>query len=229
MQPPLTPRLRIVLASAGILALIGIAPRALAYTVTTGGVTAGDGSGLTTAVGSATVLTFNSLAAPTVGTVTTDGVTLSGSGGVVSGSLPGSTAAPSGDSTNFLATTGSETLTTTSTSNNYLGLDWGSVASANTVSVLSGGATVATISGGDVAAASGTTNYVNIYDLPSYDTVILSTTSSSFAADNIAIGTVPEPGTLALLGAGLLGLGIIRRRSGPRLVSIRPGTPVFPR
>ncbi|HEY1615694.1 MAG TPA: PEP-CTERM sorting domain-containing protein [Rhizomicrobium sp.] len=32
------------------------------------------------------------------------------------------------------------------------------------------------------------------------------------AIDELSVSTVPEPGTLAVLGAGLLGLGAIRRR-----------------
>lgn len=224
MRRIFAPRLKILL-PAGFLALTGVAPGAFAYTVTTGGVTAGDGSGLTTAVGSAIVLDFNSLSAGTTGSFATAGVALSGSGSVASGSLPG---APTGDSTNYLAISGSETLTSLSSTNNYLGVALGSTASSSSISLVSGGSTVATITGADVAAAGGTTSYVNIYDLPSYSSVVFFTPSASLAADNVAIGTVPEPGTLALLGAGLLGLAIIRRHKAV-LVSIRGETPVFPR
>jgi hypothetical protein len=35
--------------------------------------------------------------------------------------------------------------------------------------------------------------------------------------DNFSIATVPEPATITLLGAGLLGLGLLRRRRHPAL------------
>lgn len=36
--------------------------------------------------------------------------------------------------------------------------------------------------------------------------------NDGFGIDNVTVGTVPEPGTLALLGLGLAGIGIMKRR-----------------
>ena len=42
----------------------------------------------------------------------------------------------------------------------------------------------------------------------------MTSTQYAFESDNIAIGNVPEPGTILLLAAGFLGLGFyVRRRT----------------
>jgi hypothetical protein len=88
----------------------------------------------------------------------------------------------------------------------------------------SGGASVATFTGADVGASTGTGNcigglqnalgtcYVNINFLTqSFDKVVATSTSYAFEFDNVAFSTapvgVPEPETLAMFGLGLLLVG----------------------
>jgi hypothetical protein len=107
----------------------------------------------------------------------------------------------------------------------YFGLWWGSVDSYNTLSFLKGGSVVASYTGSQAispSVANGnqtapTTNvYVNFYDLPDFDSFRMASSGFAFEADNIAIGNttapVPEPGTMMLLGIGMLGLAIYGKR-----------------
>ncbi len=107
------------------------------------------------------------------------------------------------------------------THNNYFGMYWGSIDSFNTLSFFNNGNLVETITGSMVTAdpQGNWTNeldnrYVSFYGLDAFDKVVLESNQAAFEVDNIAFGTpVPEPGTMLLFGAGLLGLaGIMRRK-----------------
>lgn len=104
---------------------------------------------------------------------------------------------------------------------NYFGLWWGSVDDYNTLSFYDGNTLVASFTGSAITspnAANGnqtapTTNlYVNFLDLPAFNKFSMSSTQYAFEADNIAIGNVPIPGALWLLGSGLVGLLTVRRK-----------------
>jgi hypothetical protein len=117
----------------------------------------------------------------------------------------------------------------TNASLNYFGLYYGSIDNFNDVTFYNAqGGVIQTVTGTDLItrfngvsgnqSANSSNIYVNLFFRPEeqFTSFSFTTTSPAFEVDNLVVGyqvDVPEPASLALLGLGLAGLGLARRRN----------------
>lgn len=108
----------------------------------------------------------------------------------------------------------------------YLGVLWGSIDGYNSIAFYDGATLLQSFSGNDILnGANGDqgvngTLYVNFMSDTLFNRVVLSSSAYAFEFDNVAynqsipreVDPAPEPITLSVFGAGLAGLGALRRR-----------------
>jgi hypothetical protein len=153
----------------------------------------------------------------------------SGEGWTLNKSVPGYAAAPAGDTTPYLSvafpeSSGTETFSESDPerSYNYFGLYWGSIDDYNWIEFYNNGTSLQKFTGADFIGQStafgdqvsaGSNRFVNFWfnDL-AFDQIVFGTGNYAFESDNHTYHKVPEPGTLALMGAGFAAFAFMRRR-----------------
>lgn len=152
---------------------------------------------------------------------------------LVTGSVSGSYAAPMGvteqDTTQYLVVPGSGAGASGSATAilngtyNYLGIWWGSIDAYNTLTFNfydTSSHLIASYTGTDIVngaangswTESGSNKYLNIILDSGFNSFTITSTSRAFEADNITVGTVPEPSILLLLGGGLVALPALKKK-----------------
>lgn len=125
------------------------------------------------------------------------------------------------DTTTYLSTGLGKIMLILPSFENDIGLLWGSVDWYNTLDLYAGTTLVGSMSGTDVTSiAAGNqgvdgTFYVNIHSTLPFDAVVALSSQYSFEFDDVAFDSpapMPEPGTMALLGIGVISLGYARRK-----------------
>jgi hypothetical protein len=144
---------------------------------------------------------------------------------LVTGSVSGQYASPFGITDRYLTVGNGSTSLSLGGSYDYFGLYWGSIDTYNYLSFYLGDTLVDTFSGSDLPplvadgnqTAWSSNRYLNFFfsDGDLFDRIVLRSDGYAFESDNHAFAAVavPEPGTLALLAVGLLGIGASRRRA----------------
>jgi hypothetical protein len=169
------------------------------------------------------------------------GATFTGSGLIANGTTSGVSAAPffgptpgSPDTTNYLATTGTETITFAAFHTAF-GLYWGSVDGYNSLTfhtlsgdvTYTGGVSPVSLTASGCQTCLNSNAYVLLQGLTPFLSVTMSSTAPAFEVDNLEIdgpigapGT-PEASTWLMMILGFLGVGFVAYRRKSNMMNFR--------